>query len=198
MSILSRFSTLLLFALVAVLPVAAQSGGAQIRQTLESRDREVKSVLGNRSTFTDAQKDQLKTLINGVIDFEAMGREALGEQTWNGLTAAQRLQFVQLFSDVVRNQSLADLGIYRAAVTYGEITVDGNKAVAHTTTSLKGKSAQVDYEMARKDGKWYVTDIVLDRVSTAGSYARQFQQVVRRKGFDALLDVLRKRLAREG
>ncbi len=194
----SRIFSLFALAFLLVLPVAAQNGGsAQIRSLLEGRDREVKTVIGNRSTFTAAQKDQLKTLINSVIDFEAMGKEALGA-TWNTLTPAQRTEFVNTFADVVRNQSLADLGIYRADVTYGTITVNGNTALVRTTTSLKGKSARVDYEMAFKNGKWYVTDIVLDDVSTAGSYARQFQQVVRRRGFDSLMETLRKRLARVG
>ncbi len=188
---------LALFALIfaSALPVYAQGNSATIRTLLESRDREVKAVLGNRSSFSDAQKDQLKTLINGVIDFEAMGQEALGS-TWATLTPAQRTQFVSTFADVVRNQSLSDLGIYRATVTYGTISVNGNTALARTTTAYKGKSARVDYEMHLKNGQWRITDIVLDDVSTAGSYARQFQQVVRRRGFDALMTTLQKRLER--
>ncbi len=194
---LSRFFALFVLALGAVLPAAAQNPGAQIKSLLESRDRDVKAVLGNKSSFSDAQKDQLKALINGVIDFEAMSQEALGS-TWATLTPAQRTEFVTTFADVVRNQSLADLGIYRAQVTYGTISVNGSKATARTTTAYSGKSARVDYEMQLKNGQWRITDIVLDDVSTAGSYARQFQQVVRRRGFDALMTTLQKRLERAG
>lgn len=191
----SRLLSLLLLALVVAAPAFAQGGSAQIRSLLEQRDRDVKAVLGSRTTFTDAQKDQLKTLINGIIDFEAMGREALGS-TWGTLTPAQRTRFVNTFADVVRNQSLSDLGIYRASVTYGNISVNGTQAVARTTTAYKGKSARVDYEMHYTNGQWRITDIVLDEVSTADSYARQFQQVVRRRGFDALMTTLERRVER--
>lgn len=190
-----RLGALLLFLFVAAVPAFAQGGSAQIRTLLEQRDREVKAVLGNRSSFSDAQKNQLKVLINGIIDFEAMGKEALGD-TWSTLTPAQRTAFVNTFAEVVRNQSLADLGIYRAAVTYGTITVNGPNAVARTTTAYRGKSARVDYEMHYTNGEWRITDIVLDEVSTASSYARQFQQVVRRRGFDALMTTLQKRAER--
>ena len=196
-SLVARLFALLAFTFVIALPAAAQGGSGQIRTLLEQRDRDVKAVLGNRASFSDAQKNQLKTLINGIIDFEAMSREALGD-TWATLTPAQRTQFVSTFAEVVRNQSLADLGIYRATVAYGTITVNGSTALARTTTSYRGKSARVDYEMHYTGGQWRITDIVLDDVSTAGSYARQFQQVVRRRGFDALMTTLQKRLERAG
>jgi phospholipid transport system substrate-binding protein len=46
----------------------------------------------------------------------------------------------------------------------------------------------------RKDGEWRVVDIVLDDVSTAEGYARSFQTVIRKRGFDALMTSLNKKL----
>lgn len=191
-----RFLTLLGLVLLPLLPASAQRTPADIRALLEGRDRQVKAVLGSRTTFTPEQRTQLATLINGVIDFEAMGERALGA-TWATLTPAQRSQFVTTFAEIVRNQSLSDLGIYRAQVRYGDITVNGNTAVARTTTTHRGATARVDYNLVWKGGEWRVTDISIDGVSTADGYARSFGQVVRQRGFPALMQALNRRLAQQ-
>lgn len=188
----------LLVLLALFLPTFAFAQAAQqtaIRTMLQQRDAEVKRVIGTRNTFTDEQRSQLKTLINGVIDFNAMGRVALGN-AWNDLTPAQRTQFVTSFAEVVRNQSVSDLGIYRARITYGEVTVTGNTAVARTSAAVDNRTIRVDYRMALANSQWRVTDILLDDVSTAEGYARQFQQVIRRRGFDGLMQSLQRRIER--
>lgn len=189
------FSLLLagLFLFGAVTTAQAQDTAREIRQMLEQRDREIKTMLGNKSTFTPQQREQLKSLINDNIDFEAMSRQALGPH-WNGLSAQQRQEFVDVFSDIVRNQSLSNLDVYRARVTYGDINVDGDSAHVTTTTVYKDVPTEVAYVLGLKNGQWRVQDIVLDNVSTAEGYARSFQTVVRKRGFDALMSSLRKKL----
>jgi phospholipid transport system substrate-binding protein len=170
-----------------------QDRAREIRSLLEQRDRQIKSMLGTRNTFTEQQREQLKSLINDVIDFRAMGRYALGPH-WNNLTVAQQNEYVSLFADIVRAQSLSDLGIYRSQVNYGEIEVIGDSAHVHTTVTYRDVPTRVRYAMAFRDGQWHINDIILDDVSTAAGYARSFQSVVRRRGFDALMTSLRKRL----
>lgn len=185
---------LALLTLAAALPSQAQQ--AEVRALLQQRDRDVKAVLGTRSTFTDAQRDQLKELLNGAIDFREMSIHALDNE-WNDLSSDQKRAFVDAFSQVVRNQSLSNLAIYRADVRYNEIRVEGDEATALTTTTLDGKTARVDYELLKRNGEWRIVDIILDDVSTAGSYNRQFKRVFQRKGYDGLMDVLQRRIARD-
>lgn len=183
---------LLLGALAA--PAQAQDRRAQeIRTLLEQRDREIKDLLGNKETFTEAQRQQLQELINGVIDFEAMGRAALGPH-WGDLTPKQRSEFVDVFSQIVRAQSLSDLDMYRTKVTYDEIDVDGDKAHVVTTVTYKDVPTKVAYDLGYGDRTWHVEDILVEGVSTAGGYARSFQSVVRKRGFDTLMSSLHKKL----
>lgn len=186
---------LLLFGLAALVPrpALAQGDGAQaIQQMLEQRDQQIKTILQGDTTFTTQQRDELKTLINGVVDFRAMGQQALGP-FWADLSDAQRTEFVDVFRDIVRSQSLADLEVYNSEVTYNTIDVEGDSAFVRTTTNYRGTSANVDYVLERQDGTWLAEDIIVDGVSTAESYARSFQSVVRKRGFDALMDSLRKK-----
>lgn len=187
---------LVLFAFALAAPASAQSD--DIEQMLRQRDSEIKSILGTNANVTSTQRDRLREVVNGVIDFEAMAKQALGSY-WSELSAAQRTAFVEAFGGVIRAQSLADLDLYRARVTYGDVKVDGATAVAHTMARSGDVDAAVVYALARKDGAWYVTDIEIDEVSTVEGYATSFQRVMKRKGveegYERLMASLRKRLA---
>ncbi len=190
-------SALILLLIVSGLSTTAvaqsQDGASEIQQLLEERDDEIKRVLGDSDRLSDAQREQLKDVINQGIDFEGMARFALGS-FWNETTRQQRDEFVDVFSQIVRTQSLSNLDVYRSTVTYEDVTVDGDSAHVTTTTVYDGVPTEVRYAMARKDGEWRVQDIILDDVSTAEGYARSFQTVIRKRGFDALMTSLNKKL----
>ncbi len=173
----------------------AQTPEREIRQMLEERDRQIKATLGDRSDFTDAQREELKQLINSSIDFQAMGRFALGEH-WTDISASQQREYVDVFADVVRAQSLSNVDIYRSSVRYDDISVNGNTAHVSTTTTYRNTPAQVDYTLHRTNGEWMMTDIIIDGTSTAQGYATSFQRVFKRNGFDRLMNSLRNRAGR--
>lgn len=194
--ILSTF--LLVGALLGVETTAfAQSSSdqraAEVRELLEERDREIKHVLGDKDTFTAAQRERLKDVINAGIDFEGMGRTALGS-FWSEITPSQRADFVDVFGAIVRNQSLSNLDAYRSSVTYNSVKVEGDSARVVTSTVYKGVPTEVVYILGLREDQWRVRDIILDDVSTAEGYARSFQTVVRKRGFDALMQSLHKKL----
>jgi len=185
------FTTLFLF--VLIMPVAAQTSALEIRRLLEQRDRDIKNLLGDNKTFTDEQRSQLKSVINDGINFGEMGKYALGRY-WEGLSETQRTDFVHVFSEIVRSQSLADLEVYRSQVSYGDITVDGNTAHVITTTVYQDIETEVEYILGFTGTEWRVNDIILDEVSTAEGYARSFQSVMRKHGFNRLMDRLNDKL----
>lgn len=188
-------SALWLLLTVVAVRADAQDRRQEIRSMLESRDAEIKRLLGrDDASVTPAQKERLRTVINDVIDFRAMGRTALGTH-WTGLSTTQQDEFVAVFTDIVRSQSLANLDPYRARVQYDGITVNGNSARVVTSTVYKDVPMKVEYDLAFAGGVWRATDIVLDNVSTVEGYSRSFQSMVRRRGFDALMERLRKKQA---
>lgn len=188
--------TILLITLILTVPSwtgAMNPDEAAIKQLLERRDRQIKTLLGpSGSQYTDAQREQLKNIINGIMDYEAMAKIAL-QDAYNTATPAQRTEFVTLFSQVIRDQSLAKLDIYRAQVIYDRITTDGKTAKVETTAILNNIRTPVWYAMEKRGANWVITDMAVDNVSTAESYRRSFQSVIRRRGFDGLLDNLRRR-----
>ena len=165
---------------------------AEIRQMLEGRDQQIKSILSGTDDYTAEQRAQLKELINGVIDFRVMGERALGPH-WDDLSEEQREEFVSVFQDVVREQSMSDLGVYNSKVMYDQIEVHGDSAFVRTRTKYEGRTTPVEYVLEEREGEWRAEDIIVDGVSTAEGYARSFQTVVRQRGFDTLMKSLRKK-----
>ncbi len=189
----------LVFSLAAVLFVGISSTSAvfaqdsAILELLKQRDNEIKSLIGDKKEFTEGQKEELQTLINGVIDFEQMGKDALGKE-WDTITPEQQAEFVKVFSEIVKGRSLSDLEIYRLEVEYEQVTVEGDEARVQTKTIYKEQPMKVEYDMGFRSEEWRVDDIILDGVSTTEGYARSFQTYIRKRGFDALMQNLHKRL----
>lgn len=168
----------------------------EIRQLLDSRDEQIKELIGPAGTeYTDDRREQIKTVINEIVSYRAMASTALGD-TWTQITSEHREEFVDYFSTTIREHSMSNLDIYRAEVTYENVEVSGERAIVETETRLDNVRTPVNYLMEKSEENWLITDIVVDGVSTAESYHRQFQSIIRQHGFDALLDNLRRRAAR--
>lgn len=183
---------------VTVQKAQAQKDAASIKQLLEERDAEIKELMGPKGTeYSQEQRDKLKDIINGIIDYRAMAQYALGD-TYDNLSGEEQEEFVNLFSTIIRDQSLNKLDIYRAKVKYEDITVEDDSAEVETVAQLEDVRTPVGYTMAYENDtqQWVVTDMIIDDVSTAESYHRQFQKIIRQKGYDSLIETLRKRAAR--
>lgn len=198
---LLRISALVLFIITFNFSFAgAQKNSEAVRQLLEQRDQEIKDLLGPKGTeYTQEQRQKLKDIINGIIDYEAMAQYAL-QGVYDTLSTNTREEFVDLFSTIIRDQSLNKLDIYRADVRYQSIEVNSDTATVRTLATLEDVRTPVAYRMEyeQNDGssRWVVTDMIIDDVSTAGSYRRQFQNIIRKRGFDSLMETLRKRASR--
>jgi phospholipid transport system substrate-binding protein len=192
------FSFLLfLLSVIVLYPVESHGQHTQsaIKKLLQERDKEIKNLVGPKGTeYTKERREKLKDIINGIVDYHAMAQHAL-QETYDTLSSEQRKEFVNLFSTIIRDQSLNNLDIYRANIKYQNINVTGDSATVQTLAQMEKVRTPVTYHMYYEDDNkgWVVTDIIIDDVSTAGSYRRQFQNIINKKGYDSLLKTLRKR-----
>jgi len=173
----------------------AQSSEQEVRSFLENRDRDIKKAVQKLSgdTHTQADRDYASALINDQIDFKEMGRLALGKY-WEEITPENREEFIDVFSTIVRAQSLSDLSVYNAAVTFHAVEVNGEKAYVRTTADVDGVPLKVEYMLRRGEGNWWLYDIILDGVGTVEGYAISFQSYIRKRGFEKFMaSLLRKR-----
>ncbi|RNC85567.1 MAG: ABC transporter substrate-binding protein [Balneola sp.] len=180
---------------ISSMQVIAQENEQGIRTLLTERDDQIKELLGPEGQeYSEEQRENLKEIINGIIDFEAMAKTALAD-TYNEISAESRTEFIDLFSTIVRDHSMNKLEIYRAVVTYNSIEVEDGSALVKTMAELDEVRTPVDYKMVLEGEEWVITDMSVDDLWTAESYKNQFQRIIARRGFDALMDSLRKRAA---
>ncbi|CAI8412737.1 MAG: Uncharacterised protein [Rhodothermaeota bacterium MED-G12] len=179
------------------LVIAQPSQAAEdVRELMESRDFQIKQLLGAEgSEYSSNQRDELKDIVNGIIDFTEMAKTAL-EVTYDTISVEDRTEFVQLFSSIIRDQSLANLDIYRASVSYERIDGTTDSMYIETLAEWDNIRTPVHYIMSKNSGEWRIEDMSIDDVFTAESYNRQFQRIIRSRGFDYLMTTLRKRAER--
>ena len=182
-------------ALLWVPSVTAQDAENEVRTLIVQRDRDIKTAV--REMESDpSQREVARSLINDRIDFEEMGRLALGRY-YEDLSSDERSDFTETFGAIVRAQSLGDLSVYEAPVTIKSVTVTGEKASVSTTARVREADLDVVYQLHRKDDAWWLYDIIIDGVGTVEGYSVSFQTFLRKRGFEAFMQSLRKRLASE-
>jgi phospholipid transport system substrate-binding protein len=161
---------------------------------LESQVRAVRDVLAvpvKAGTPEEAaSNDKLKAIINPVMKFEDLSERALRKH-WPTLSAPQKARFVALFRELVFHNYLKRV---RSAnedytVAYEEEEAKGRKA-ASVTAIAKTRKAEIElvFHLTTENGKvWVAEDIVIDEVSLVENYREQFNKIIAKDGFEALL-----------
>ncbi|QDE90618.1 organic solvent ABC transporter [Myxococcus xanthus] len=141
-----------------------------------------------------ATAQSLASVVEKFVDFEELAKRALGDKTWAGLQPAQRKEFTETMTGLLRaSYAQKALGQAQAQVKYGEEGVDGNEASVGTTVTVKKDAIPVEYRLYRTSatGAWRIYDVITDEVSLVDTYKGQFRKLLADKGFDGLLSTLK-------
>ncbi|WP_338866264.1 ABC transporter substrate-binding protein [Myxococcus stipitatus] len=141
-----------------------------------------------------ATVESLASVVEKFVDFQELAKRALGEKTWNSLTPAQRKDFSETMTGLLRaSYAQKAIGQAQAEVKYGKESIEGSEATVNTTLTLKKDQIPVDYRLYKQSAKgdWRIYDVVTDEVSLVDTYKGQFQKLLSTKGFDGLLSTLK-------
>ncbi|MGH7897106.1 MAG: MlaC/ttg2D family ABC transporter substrate-binding protein [Candidatus Binatia bacterium] len=185
---------------VAFLTVAARTASAADapREVVRNLTDAVIGVLQEKSISADAKRDKIRSMVEGYLDFPTMARLVLA-RNWNGLTDAQKKEFVEEFKQ-------------HLSITYGknvesynnekvQIVGDRDEERGDWTVQTKilrpqgGGDILVDYRLRQVGGEWKVIDLVIERVSLVANYRSQFQEIMASGGVDRLLQLLKEKNA---
>jgi phospholipid transport system substrate-binding protein len=177
---------------------SAQQGPGDPVAIIRKKDSELQKLLREKSVKTD----RIKVLINGIFDFEELGKRALGSDRWASMPADQQQRFVKAFKEMVETSSVKKLEAYQSdSTTYEPANIregTGQKGPTATVTShvfSKGQESIVTYKLLVKDGEWKAWDLVIDDLSTAGNYGDQFRKILQSSDMDGLIARLEKKAA---
>lgn len=163
-------------------------------QTLKNRDSEIKILIGDNDSLDTKQTEKLKSIVNQVYDFEELSKVALGKY-WDQISETEKIDFIDTFQELISNQSVKKLSIYKAdKIEYEEPEFDDNKVIVYTIAYYKDSSTDIYYKMLKTDGKWKVYDTIIDEASTVLKYRDSFYKKIEETSFQELLSKLKENL----
>jgi phospholipid transport system substrate-binding protein len=77
-------------------------------------------------------------------------------------------------------------------------TIDGIEAdvtaTLHSVARGKKVNVALEYKLLAKDGRWLVYDVITDEQSMVENYRAEFNKIINKESFDALLRRMKKKL----
>jgi phospholipid transport system substrate-binding protein len=179
-------------------PSAAGAGPGPTEQLEGTIDR-VLQVLEDPGLKVEAKAAQrrrsVRQLADEIFDFEETARRAMA-QHWRPLTAPQRMEFVDVFSDLLERAYMSKIELYGGEqIQYMGERVEGDFATVSTRLiTKKGIEVPIDYRMLKRRDQWRVYDVSIEGVSLVANYRTQFNSVIRTSSYDELLRKMRSRV----
>lgn len=183
----------------AALPGAAIASSLGAQDFIRARQAKVTDLL--KKPASSARDQQIAAVLDGMLDYDRLAREALS-QHWSTLEDAQRKEFTDLLKKLVqRNYERNIKNIQGYSVEYlGEDAKDAVVVVrtrAASKTNRREPPVEIDYRLEQVGDEWRVFDIVTEGSSLVGNYRNQFNRIIRKDGYDALVKRLQDRLAKD-
>lgn len=157
----------------------------------------VQQVLTDPKLAGDEHLFQRRKLVRAALqqlfDFPEMSRHSLGD---NARRYKDRLgEFTPLFVDFLEHSYMGTLEKNGdAKIQYVREIRNGENLQINTKTRLKdGSEYSVDYKLYLSPAGWRVYDVIVEGVSLVNNYRSQFDRVLNKKSFDALLQDLREK-----
>src|SRR5438552_8949504 len=117
-------------------------------------------------------------IVEETFDLGEMTRRTLGPH-WQGLTEAERAEFVTLFADLLDRAYFTRIAAYNGEkITVLGDSIDGDLATVRTRIVTPQGEIPVDYRMLRRRDRWVVYDVLIEGVSLVANYRAQFNKII--------------------
>lgn len=145
--------------------------------------------------------NKLKAILNPVMNFERLSENALRNH-WSTLADNQKLDFIELFRGLVFHSYLQKIRKAEEKYTIKYVDQQSKGAQAASVTAIaQTKTAEIElvfHILKEKTVPWSVEDIVIDEVSLVENYREQFDRIIKKSGFDTLIDKMSNKLTKIG
>jgi len=169
---------------------------------LKKSDAALKKLFQRRapswSPEADAKRTEMRKIVSGFLDFDELARRSLGKH-WDHLTDKQRTEFVATLRDLIERSYIKQIhGSPDYQLDFDKETVEGNTADVTATlhSVVRGKKVDVaiEYKLLAKGSHWLVYDVITDDQSMLENYRAEFNKIINKESFDALLKRMKKKL----
>jgi phospholipid transport system substrate-binding protein len=136
-----------------------------------------------------------------MMDYEDLARQSLASH-WKDLSDAEHKDFADTLRKLVQRSYEKNIkNIVDYSVEYlGEEPAEGRGLLVRTLASSKRSEGEepvtIDYRMLQVGDAWRVIDIVTEGSSLVDNYKSQFNRIIQKDGFDALLKRMKDKLGK--
>ena len=192
-----------LYCALALAPAQARAlaGPTQAIKRTNQRINKLLKVPAPKGTSKALQVDQkLTRTIGEFLDFEELSKRSLGRH-WAKRSAAERKAFTAILRQLIEHNYLKQMrSNLKYSVEYRKEERSGETArvVTAFTVTNDGRRQEVlvEYKMHRVKGGWMVYDVLTDDSSIVLNYRSQFNRIIKRKSYEALVEKMQKKLAK--
>lgn len=158
----------------------------------------------NLSAETVESNRKLKRqIIRGTFDISELCRVALGGH-WNEINTAQQSQFVALMTELLEKKAILSKEQVKGnekpyQIIYAtEKFLDDKKESAFVGTKLTVPSEKVtlniNYKLLKTQKGWKIFDVIVDEASLVENYKFQFDTIIKKSGYQELINRMQKKL----
>jgi phospholipid transport system substrate-binding protein len=182
----------------AATPTPASSPMAELKRSNLALDKVLQKNRPNWSPEAELQRSEVRKIVGGFLDYGELARRALARH-WDTLTPKQREEFVNTLRELVERSYLRQVhGNASYNIKYDKEEKNGNDASVTATlnTTARGKKVVIalEYKMLYKNGHWVVYDVLTDDQSMLENYRAEFNKIITKESFEALLKKMKKKL----
>jgi phospholipid transport system substrate-binding protein len=177
---------------VALLVVTGTAGAGEPTEQIRADITSLFETLHRRPVSPDATREA-ERILDRMFDWTAMAKAALREH-WKERTPSEQAEFTRLFAAVFRRAYAAQIHLVDASrFRYLGDTITGDDATVRTKVQTRrGSTIDVDYAVHREGGsRWLVQDVRVEKISLIDSYRVQFDSLIARSSYEALVKRLR-------
>jgi phospholipid transport system substrate-binding protein len=179
-------------------PPASSSPMAELKKSNEKLDKILQKNRPNWSPEAELQRAEVRKLVGSFLDYGELAKRALAKH-WDGITGKQREDFVETLRELVERSYLKQVhGNANYNIKYDKETKQDSEATVTgvLNTMSRGKKVKIalEYKMLWKGEHWVVYDVVTDEQSMLENYRAEFNKIINKEGFDALMKRMKKKL----
>ncbi len=194
---MTSVARLALAALFLLIQVPAQANEAGVRGFVDSLGQQVIAIVSDTNASQADKQAKFRTIFEQNADFDWIGKFVLGTH-WRKATADQQQRYLTNYRGFVI-ANYADKFKKYSGQTYKILSVrhidEGDYVVKMAIQDPNPNNPQImtDYKIREENGGYKIFDIVVEGVSLITTQRSEFDSVVKRKGLDALIDLLAKK-----
>jgi phospholipid transport system substrate-binding protein len=178
-------------------PPAGSSPLAELKKSNAALKKLFATSVPSWSPEQDVRKSEMNKIASGFLDVEELAHRSLAHH-WDALSPKQRSGFVSVLRELIERYYLKQVDGPDYDLHFNKETITGNEAsvTASLTSFDQGKKVivELEYKLLYKGDRWLVYDVITDEQSMLENYRAEFNKIITKESFDALLKRMTKRM----